>query len=455
MAYPSLFFSILAIPLLFYFLREYFSRNISLALTALMSISYFAVINSRFSSNPNLTPFFVLLFLYAFLKILNSQKINEWRWFLTTGVALGIGIQLHATLFIILPIVTLVIFAYLIKQRRKAVLKGFLVVLFVSLLLNITQIASEIQTRGANSKAFFASIGTKVGAGSSASLIKKIANVSSCQIKANSQIVASLPVIDECTNGFDLEGGAKKLFGEIKNEQSRNAAFLASTLFAIAFSLVGYFLLIYYFKKEKERSAKNFLGLFLSFNIISLIFIVPVITYISIGYFIILFLVPFVLFGLILKFILEKIPKFGTGIATLFFIAVFIFSVLADKSFFEFYSKGLDNDSDNSNLKQTELMAEYMLEKSSQDGSSEIFLDGQDVYIKRFSDPLSYLLRNSGKELVKPYTLPEKGSINNAQEFFFIQKIGSKLVNTIREIQGHAVLGGKRFGRVDLFVLEK
>ena len=63
MAYPDVFFSLLAIPLLYLFLRKYFSVWIALALTSMMSVSLFIITSSRFASNPNAIPFFLMLFL--------------------------------------------------------------------------------------------------------------------------------------------------------------------------------------------------------------------------------------------------------------------------------------------------------------------------------------------------------------------------------------------------------
>jgi len=452
MAYPSLFFSILAIPLLFYFLKEYFNRNISISLTAIMSVSYFAVINSRFSSNPNLMPFFVLLFLYAFLKILNSKKKDGWFWFLVVGVAIGIGIQLHAILLVVLPVMMLVIFAYLIKQKKVAVFKGFFIVIFIALLLNIPQIVNEIKTQGENSKAFFAVFDSQTD--SDFSITKKIVLLSLCQVKANSYIISSVPITEECVKEFDLKLGAKKLFGGIKNKPLplRSIVFWLSTLASIVFSLAGYFLLVYYFRKEKDEKAKNFLGLFLTFNIISLIFLITVVVRINVNYFIFIFFVPFVLFGLMLKFILEKNIKFGSLIAATLFAVIFIPSILIDIYFFNYYSKNLDNNLDNSNLKQAELMSEYMLEKTNGNNSPKIMLAGQAVYINRFSNSLAYLLRKSEKKIV---TSMETSLSEEEKELFFIHGSDSKTVNLENKIQGYETLDGQRYGKVDLFFIRK
>ena len=55
-AYPDLLFSILAIPLLFFFLRKYFDVRTALFLTALFAVSMYAVKYARFAWNPNSRP---------------------------------------------------------------------------------------------------------------------------------------------------------------------------------------------------------------------------------------------------------------------------------------------------------------------------------------------------------------------------------------------------------------
>jgi len=57
--------SILALPLLYLYLRRYFNEKITLALAALASVSVFLVVYSRFAWNPNALVFFVPLSFYA------------------------------------------------------------------------------------------------------------------------------------------------------------------------------------------------------------------------------------------------------------------------------------------------------------------------------------------------------------------------------------------------------
>ena len=115
LAYPDLFFSILTIPLLFYFLKKYFSANLSLTLTGLYTISYFAIKFSRFAWNTNSMPFFILLFLLAMLEFLKNREKTSWWWALALGLATGVGVQLHAMLLVIFPIMGILVIIFTAK----------------------------------------------------------------------------------------------------------------------------------------------------------------------------------------------------------------------------------------------------------------------------------------------------------------------------------------------------
>ena len=65
-AIPDVFFSVLSIPLLYYFLKNYFSEKSSMLVTFVYSFSYFSIEYSRFAWNVNLIPFFSVLFLFSF-----------------------------------------------------------------------------------------------------------------------------------------------------------------------------------------------------------------------------------------------------------------------------------------------------------------------------------------------------------------------------------------------------
>jgi 4-amino-4-deoxy-L-arabinose transferase-like glycosyltransferase len=103
MAYPDVFFSLLSIPLFFVLLRKCFEENLALALTLLYAFSYYSIEFSRFAWNSNPLPFFVALFLLAFLHFLEEREKTPLAWSVLLGIAIGVGIQLHTLLLLLFP----------------------------------------------------------------------------------------------------------------------------------------------------------------------------------------------------------------------------------------------------------------------------------------------------------------------------------------------------------------
>ena len=88
-AYPDLLFSLLALPLLFFFLRKYFDSKTALLLVALFAVSLYAIKYSRFAWNPNSLPFWSMLFLYGLHEIMvERERIWKW-WAVLTGGCSG------------------------------------------------------------------------------------------------------------------------------------------------------------------------------------------------------------------------------------------------------------------------------------------------------------------------------------------------------------------------------
>ena len=452
MAYPSLFFSILAIPLLFFFLNEYFKTKISLPLTFIMSVSYFAVVNSRFSSNPNLSPFFVLLFLWSFLKILNSPNKIFWRWPILVGLSLGIGIQIHTTLLVILPVFTFVMFLYFIKRKDIPSLKIIPVVLLFALFVNVPQIISEARTQGGNAKQFIQGLVLK--GGDKGELGENVATALICQIKSNAYILSPLPTTQECSSRIDLnlKKGSKEFYGEIKDRKLRKVAYISNIILISFLSLFGYFLLGYYFHKEKEKNKKNFLALLAVFNLVSLIFLIPIISSISISYFIILFFIPFVLLGLIFKFIQEKFYLQGTRVVLISVAILIILSLWAEKKEAESYHQGLNNNTENSDLREIEAIASFIIENSS--SAEKVYFSGKKTYLKRFSRPLEYIIGRSNIKLI-PTNINDMDEVDFGEEFFYIQKTGEEGLERNKIIRGYQVDRVQRFYGIEINILKK
>lgn len=162
LALPNLLFSLLAIPAFFLLARLYFSRDGSLVLTTLFAFCFLAFEYSRFTWNPNSVPFFVLMFLYAWLKIFSGVKKQNWKWFVVLGAAFGIASQLHFTSMVALGIFSFTFLAFRYKSFWPQVGWWNLAVLvFTILFFYIPVILSDILNKGDNLNLFFKSIGNK------------------------------------------------------------------------------------------------------------------------------------------------------------------------------------------------------------------------------------------------------------------------------------------------------
>ncbi len=450
MAYPSLFFSILAIPLLFLFVKEYFSVKISLILTVVMSVSYFAIANSRFSSNPNLAPFFVLAFLYTFFKLMNGKNKDYFWCSILLGISLGIGVQIHTILLVIMPTVTVILLAYLIKKRGKTFIKSLLFVVVMALAMNVTQIINEFRTQGSNTKNFI--VGLQEKGDTNNNLGKNIWRVTSCQVRANAHIISSSVVMKKCSENDSFKVEARKLYKNIKNKNLRKFTFATNLFLAFLFSLGGYFLLGYYFLKEKEEKKRNFLRIIIVFNVIAFISFIPIINSMHINYFIILLFIPFVLLGLWLKFFSEKFGNWGKGSILIIVIILIACSLNADKQAYNFYNKGLDNNQNNSDLKEIENIALFMLKK--EPFKEIIYFSGRKKYINRFSRPLFYLVQKNNKKMIA-VDINDIKKVQFKGSFFYIQKGGAGNIERNKIINGYKAIAGEKFNEIEIYELWK
>ncbi len=108
MAIPDFIFSILTIPLFYYFLRQAFSKRVSLMTIAVFASSFFLTQYGRFAWNPNAIPFWSLLYFLGLYKIVYSAQFKvhgSGKWLLVTVIGYGVASQLHFTAMLAYPLV--------------------------------------------------------------------------------------------------------------------------------------------------------------------------------------------------------------------------------------------------------------------------------------------------------------------------------------------------------------
>jgi 4-amino-4-deoxy-L-arabinose transferase-like glycosyltransferase len=434
MAYPDVFFSILAILLLYLFLREYFSKNVSLSLAFLMSISYFCILNSRFASNPNSIPFFVLLFLYSALRLISANDKKYWFWSAILGIALGVSIQLHTLLFVSLPIITVLIFLYLLKNRKLKAGMIAMVILFFAF-TNIGQIIHEVEFSFSNSISFFRE--SSKSSGKKSDIFRNFVYISACQLEANTQIIFPIEKRESC----DLFKFKKHMDAQVKNYQTLEIAAL------ILFSVGGYLIMIFNLSKEKDDRKKNFLRLILIYNLLSFLILIPVANQISVRYYIILSFVPFVLLGVWMeKIFLIKVKKTKAIILSAILILISALSnAYVLKSSYAKYNRGMAIDGRNSVLGEIIPIADFISDNVGV--KKQIYFDGDRDYFSRFFKPLQYLVASRG--IIT-------GRLQSAQDddavVAYISSSNKKKKNQ-NQIGGRTVERYKKFNKVTIYIL--
>ncbi len=319
MAYPDLLFSILSLPLFYFFLRRIFSINLSLALTGLYAVSFYALTFSHSAWNVNSIPFFSLLFLLSLYEFILAKEKTQWGWIAALGISLGVSVQLHAILMVLFP--ATLFFACLIFMRKNlSAWKKLGVVILLMFILNLGQLVGESRSGFKNSKIFLESI-TGSSTRSSDSLLVKASNNLSCTFQANAYMLSSIGSSDCDFSLSQFVAGGE--VGKSFFKKSTRVDFVGKVIICLMFSLIGYGILIKNFKKEKLLKRKYFYGLILLYAGLSFFVMLPVIDT-AIRYFVHLFFLPFIFLGLIINFLAQKFNKKYLAIAMMMLIVLVV-----------------------------------------------------------------------------------------------------------------------------------
>lgn len=449
LAYPDLFFSLLAIPLLFFFLRKYFSVRTALILDALFSISFFAITSSRFASNPNSIPFFVILFLFSLLSLLDEGGKRKYIWATLLGLSMGVGIQLHTLLFLVSPAVAVIVWGYLI-YRKAITWKHAALVILCFLLMNVGQLKYEFRHGGSNILQLFRGASSESSVGGN-TLMRNIGLIASCQLEANAHIL--LAPIDEtnCEDIFNvMRAGRKETFIKGAGPIVNGAFLLGELTLCLVLSVGGYILLWHRLQLESLSGKRNFLGVLLVYNILSFVVMLPVASQIEVHYFNILIVVPFVLLGLWMEYLLSSHWAHGKrllrAMIVLLFVAngIFLARVASD------YSEQRVSDSDNSILGEITPMVAYLIADS--EGSDRVFIDGTTFYLKRFLKPFDFLSRQQGVQMVRPES---DQNFPVGTRFFYINGTKLHTASPGETVNGDLVLAVRQFQQVTIYTLLK
>ena len=105
-------FGVATIYLVYRVGADFVSRFAGFIAALLYAIAPLIVAHSRSSWNPNIVPFFSLLYIYSLWKTQESRKI---RWLIIAGMSFGVGVQLHYLFLFMLPVS--LIYLYLYREK--------------------------------------------------------------------------------------------------------------------------------------------------------------------------------------------------------------------------------------------------------------------------------------------------------------------------------------------------
>lgn len=435
-AYPDLFFSILAIPLLYFFLRFYFEKRNAFLIMLMYTFSFLVIEYSRFAWNPNSLSFFTLLSFCSLLKLLNTDNFKQKiGWAFVWALGISIGSQLHFLGLFCLPSISFLLILLHYKPWKKEeiirIKSNFsfkktaaicAVVIATALFIYSPVIISDVIRKGENSKNFVQAFGTKPG---KKPFLEKISKSLKEQTKYYCIVATS-----ECYKG--------------KIEKNKTFGFLTA-----AVMLFGLALLARKIRKEKDAVKKDFLWLILVWFGVFFFLAIPLYASLRPRFFIPVFPIPFIFLGLIGLFFEEKMADKGKYAMLLIAVIILGLNIRGTSEWFKEQadsqkgSRTIDRtlilkNQDGVTLGQLEKAADFIYEKTKKGNNAHFYVKPEHV------QPMRYLLSQKKDPNFK-YFLLDKQIDSNGQYFaiypsknkdsFLEEKFGSNVeILSTREI---------------------
>lgn len=443
LAYPDLLFTVFSIPLLYFFFRRYFEKNISLGLTGLYAISFYALSFSHSAWNVNSIPFFSILLLFGLLEFLVVKEKIHWIWLVSIAIAIGVGVQLHAILLVLFPAVTFVIATYLLWNDWRLWRKWLLIVLLV-LLLNSGQILSEMKTGFANSKIFMTSLEQSSQGGEGSGFLSFLGDSLNCHIEANAYMATSIG--SERCDYFLVklfEGNTSSSF----LEKTRDPVFILRIFAASLFSFFGYGAFFYFYRKEEKREKKYFLLLTGLYSLLSALVLLPVLEA-PFRYFIHTFFIPLLFVGFFVKFLREKCPEAYKGATIIIFLFFIITNVASLQSVVSLLANKIRSGENALVLGEIEPMVDYMISQS--DARKEAYISSDKSHAN-FLKSLQYVASQKGVLLER---VSDKNIPQNDKPLFYITRNRSD-DNKEFPLQDTPFKAYKNFNHIGVFVIQR
>jgi hypothetical protein len=428
MTYPDLVTGILCVPLLFFFLRKYFDKYTALSMSAIFAVSAYAIRYARFGWNPNSTPFWTLLFLYAIHEVISEKNNRKFVWAIIAGIAMGVDVQLHTILLILIPITAIVVFLYYSFKNIK-LWKFFLAILAVALLVNAPQFSRGYQKNYKNLKYLLR--GATIKEKTESSILNNTIQSSSCWIQGNLDIITGYEISDNCSFVPSKKAGD-------------SLAFLLGSIFVV----VGTILWLKRFFRESDHDRKSFSGIVLLFTGISYLLYLKIAFELSVRFYLPLIFLPFMMLGFWIQFIAKKFKMrdlYILLIATVVFAGSNLFFL--QKYFIALANYGNVGGSsvDVVILKEAEVFSSFIVNNSN--SVKDVYIDGDAAFMFRAYKPIRYLV---GRSNIKLLSANKNTKLPN--QYFY----ATSLVNKDKMIKEHAlnVLRAESYGSYAMLLVQ-
>lgn len=449
-AYPDLFFSIAVLPLLYVFLRLYFSRLNSLLVTAMYAFSFLIIEYSRFSWNPNPLPFFFILAFYGLLRFFTEKDFSKslgWIGLWSFGVA--VGAQLHFFGFFSLLGISGIMFLWywkiwereswknlFSKTRLKSVAVFGGLALGVFLFVSAPIIISDVYRKGENSKNFVQALSSKAEK-------KPFADKVAKNLEESFKYYCLLTV-SECATGDGFDK---------KNVWQSNVVFfflLIGVLYAV-FNLIA--------KKEKNEMRRNFLFLMIAWMGTFFVLSTPVAFQLRPRFFIVVFALPFILLAFLFKAIQENFGKKGILISCIFALGVIAWNASGTLAWFEEQRLSQTGDAkvertlilktkDGVTLSQLQRAVDFMYARHKKDAKLYYYVKPEHVA------PIKFLLAQRGVPDLQFSTIGKEAE--EGAQFFAIISVGTDPESNLNDFamkfgEDYKVLAKEKMGQIVIF----
>lgn len=446
-AMSVLIFSIASLPLFYFFCRRYFSRNISIYLLAIFSLSVFLIIYSRFSWNPNPLPFFVLLSFYSLIRAVSDDEKRKEVWLILFFLGATISTQLHFLALILIPVVSIV---FLIIKRPHIRLWAWIAGVVVFFILYSPVIINDVKTGGENFKEFKRTI-LEQGDKEHSWPAKFVRN-----IRNNSLAYYLIVTGDERAELPEIVVLNLDVIKNSCDDDCRKHA--VQGIAAVLLFVVGSLLLLWNLIKKKDKEKKNFLQLLFIWLAVSFILFLPIAFQMFPRFYLLVAPLSIIYVGFIFEIIKPQKNK------KRMYIVLAILAVIIGSNLYYAYSRfnELSRAKDEASnipvkdkilrervrvtLEQQNEIADYM-ESFHKKNSYPIYIDSED-YFKR---SLTYLVKIRGIDFdgLRKSKIYEEGNY-----FVVYATLFSKTDEKVAEYEEYYyVVEEKKFGTLTLFHL--